>query len=47
MNDIYNYNLKDVKKDIVIGTIECNKRGLIQTGKPVFRIICIVSLIKQ
>lgn len=45
MNDIFNYNLKDVKKDLVIGIIECNKRGIIQTGKPVVENFCNSNLI--
>ena len=44
MNDIFNYNLKDVKKDLVVGTIECNKRGIIQTGKPDFFKIFVISV---
>ena len=33
MSEIFNIKLSEVKQDLITGTIECNKRGLIQSAK--------------
>lgn len=33
MSEIFNIKLSEVKQDLIIGIIECNKRGLIQSAK--------------
>lgn len=33
MNETFSMNLKDVKQDLLLGIIECNKRGLVQSAK--------------
>lgn len=33
MYDKLNFNLPDIKADLIVGISECNKRGLIHSGK--------------
>lgn len=40
MEDKLNFNLPEIKADLVVGISECNKRGLIHSGK-ITEIVCL------